>query len=139
MQSVFSLIAQIAEKKLIEREILEEDKRLNDLMEDERRWAVKEELRKEEEDVARRLRFSRFLKEQIEENEQQRILELERKQEESRFINLNNVARQQDEIERQRKKEAEIAKVRQELTEAYEQIKHFKAMEQEENRIIDLR
>lgn len=139
MQSVFSLIAQIAEKKLIEREILEEDKRLNDMMEDGRRWAVKEELRKEEEDVARRLRFSRFLKEQIEENEQQRILELERKQEESRFINLNSVARQQDEIERQRKKEAEIAKVRQELTEAYEQIKHFKAMEQEENRIIDLR
>lgn len=139
MQSVFSLIAQIAEKKLIEREILEEDKRLNDIMEDERRWAVKEELRKEEEDVARRLQFSKFLKEQIEENEQQRILELERKQEESRFINLNNVARQQDEIERQRKKEAEIAKMRQELTEAYEQIKHFKAMEQEENRIIDLR
>lgn len=139
MQSVFSLIAQIAEKKLIEREILEEEKRLNDIMEDERRWAVKEELRKEEEDVARKLQFSRFLKEQIEENEQQRILELERKQEESRFINLNNVARQQDEIERQRKKEAEIAKVRQELTEAYEQIKHFKAMEQEENRIIDLR
>lgn len=139
MQSVFSLIAQIAEKKLIEREILEEDKRLNDIMEDERRWAVKEELRKEEEDVARRLQFSRCLKEQIEENEQQRILELERKQEESRFINLNNIARQQDEIERQRKKEAEIAKMRQELTEAYEQIKHFKAMEQEENRIIDLR
>lgn len=139
MQSVFSLIAQIAEKKLIEREILEEDKRLNDMMEDERRWAVKEELRKEEEDVARKLQFSKILKEQIEENEQQRILELERKQEESRFINLNNVARQQDEIERQRKKEAEIAKVRQELTEAYEQIKHFKAMEQEENRIIDLR
>lgn len=109
------------------------------MMENERRWAVKEELRKEEEDVAKRLQFAKFLKEQIEENEAQQILELEKKQEESRFINLNNVAWQQDEIERQRKKEAENARVRQELTEAYEQMKHYKAMEQEENRIIDLR
>lgn len=109
------------------------------MMENERRWAVKEELRKEEEDMAKRLQFAKFLKEQIEENEAQQILESEKKQEESRFINLNNVAWQQDEIERQRKKEAENARVRQELTEAYEQMKHYKAMEQEENRIIDLR
>ncbi|XP_032683991.1 cilia- and flagella-associated protein 45 [Odontomachus brunneus] len=131
--------AQIAEKKLIEREILEEEKRLNNMMEDERRWAVKEELRKEQEDVAKRLQFAKFLKEQIEENEQQRILGLEKKQEESRLINLNNIAWQQDENEKQRKKEAENARVRQELTEVYEQMRHYKAMEQEENRIIDLR
>lgn len=130
---------QIAEKKLIERELLEEEKRLNDMMEDERRWAIKEELRKEQEEAAERLRFAKTLKEQIVENEEQRILKFERKQEESRLINLNNIAWQQDEIEKLRNKEIENAKVRQELAEGNEQLKHFKAMEQEENRIIDLR
>lgn len=130
---------QIAEKKLIERELLEEEKRLNDMMEDERRWAIKEELRKEQEEAAERLRFAKTLKEQIVENEEQRILKFERKQEESRLINLNNIAWQQDEIEKLRNKEIENAKVRQELAEGNEQLKHFKAMEQEENKIIDLR
>ncbi|XP_029175757.1 cilia- and flagella-associated protein 45-like isoform X1 [Nylanderia fulva] len=131
--------AQIAEKKLIERELREEEKRLNDMMENERRWVIKEELRKEQEETAKRLRFAKILKEQIVENEEQRILEFERKQEESRLINLNNIAWQQDEIEKLRNKEAESFKVRQELAEGNEQLKHFKAMEQEENKIIDLR
>lgn len=123
----------------MERELFEEEKRLNDMMEEERRWAIKEELRKEEEETAKRLHFSKILKEQIVDNEEQRILEFERKQEESRLINLNNIAWQQDEIEKLRNKEAENTKVRQELAEGNEQLKHFKAMEQEENRVIDLR
>lgn len=123
----------------MEQELLEEEKRLNDMMEDERRWAIKEESRKEQEAAAKRLRFAKILKEQIVENEEQRILEFERKQEESRLINLSNIAWQQDEIEKLRDKEAENAKVRQELAEGNEQLKHFKAMEQEENRVIDLR
>lgn len=123
----------------MERELLEEEKRLNDMMEDERRWAIKEESRKEQEEAAKRLRFAKILKEQIVENEEQRILEFERKQEESRLINLNNIAWQQDEIEKLRNKEAENAKVRQELAEGNEQSKHFRTMEQEENKIIDLR
>lgn len=123
----------------MEQELLDEEKRLNDMMEEERRWAIKEELRKEQEETVKRLHFAKILKEQIVENEEQRILEFERKQEESRLINLNNIAWQQDEIEKLRNKEAENIKVRQELAEGNEQLKHFKAVEQEENRIIDLR
>lgn len=112
---------------------------MNDLMEKERRWAIKEELRKEQEEATKRMQFAKTLKDQIVENEEQRILEFERKQEESRLINLKNIAWQQDEIEKLRNKEAENAKVRQELAEGNEQLKHFKAMEQEEIKIIDLR
>ncbi|RLU21710.1 hypothetical protein DMN91_006086 [Ooceraea biroi] len=130
--------AQIAEKKLIEREVLEEEKRLNNMMEDERRWAIKEELRKEQEEASKRSQFAKLLKEQIVTNEEQRIIEFERRQEESRLINLNNVAQQQDEIEKMRNKEAENARIRQELMEGHEQLKYFKAMRQEEDRIIDL-
>lgn len=123
----------------MERELLEEEKRLNDMMEDERRWAIKEETRKEREEAAKRLQFAKTLKEQIVENEEQRVLEFERRQEESRLINLSNIAWQQSEIEKLRERETENARVRREISEGNEQLKHFKAMEQEENRIIDLR
>lgn len=109
------------------------------MMEDERRWAINEEMRKEEEEAARRLRFAKTLKGQIAENEEQRVLEFEKRQEESRLINLNNIAWQQSEIEKLRDKEAENARVRREISEGNEQLKHFKAMEQEENRVVDLR
>jgi len=108
-------------------------------MENERRWAIKEELRKEQESAAKRMQFANILKKQISENQEQRILQFERKQEESRLINLSNIAREQDEIEKMREKRTEDAKIRQEQTEEQEQLKFFKAMEQEEERIIDLR
>lgn len=108
-------------------------------MENERRWAIKEEVRKEQEETAKRLHFAKILKDQITENEEQRILEFERKQEESRLINLSNIAWQQDEIEKLRNKAIENAKVRRELSEVNKQLKHFKMIEQEENKIIDLR
>ncbi|KAG7209020.1 hypothetical protein KM043_015186 [Ampulex compressa] len=131
--------AQVAEKKLIEKELADEEKRLNDMMENERRLAIKEDLRKEQEEAAKKQAFANILKEQIEENEEQRFMEFERKQEESRLINLNNNAWQQEELEKARKKEAENARIRRELAEGNEQLKHFKAMEEEENRIIDQR
>jgi len=109
------------------------------MMENERRWAIKEELRKEQESAAKRMQFANILKKQISENQEQRILEFERKQEESRLINLSNIAREQDEIEKMREKKTEDAKIRQGQTEEQEQLKFFKAMEQEEERIIDLR
>ncbi|KAK2577371.1 hypothetical protein KPH14_003487 [Odynerus spinipes] len=131
--------AQIAEKKLIETELAEEEKRLNDMMENERRWAIKEDLKKEQEEIAKKQEFAKVLKDQITENEEKRLLEFERKQEESRLINMNNIAWQQAEIEKLHQKGAESVKIRQDLAEVNEQLKHFKAMEQEENKIIDLR
>lgn len=108
-------------------------------MEDERRWAIKEELRKEEKEAAKRLQFANILKKQIVKNEEQRSLAFERKQEESRLINLNNLRQQQDEIEKMRNKEAENVRIRQDLVEEYEQLKHFKAVKQEEEKMINLR
>ncbi|XP_043261259.1 cilia- and flagella-associated protein 45 [Colletes gigas] len=130
--------AQIAEKKLVELELEEEEKRLNNMMENERRWAIKEELKKEQEEAARKLEFANRLKDQIQENEEHRMLEFARKQEESRLINLNNIAWQQDEIAKLQNKESEHARIRQEIAEGNEQLKHFKAMEEHENKIINL-
>lgn len=130
---------QVAEKKLIEHELAEEEKRLNDMLENERRWAIKEEIKKEHEESTKRLQFANSLMEQIKENEENRLLEFERKQEESRLINLNNIAWQQESIAKLQDKDAENARVRQCLAEGNEQLKHLKAMEEQENKIIDLR
>ncbi|XP_076397283.1 cilia- and flagella-associated protein 45 isoform X2 [Megachile rotundata] len=131
--------AQIAEKKLIEQELEEEEQRLNDMMENERRWAIKEEFRKEQEEAAKRQKFANSLMDQIKDNEEYRMLEFERKQEESRLINLSNIAWQQEQIAKLRNKEAENARIRQDLATVNEQLKHLKAMEEQENKIIDLR
>ncbi|XP_043273968.1 cilia- and flagella-associated protein 45-like isoform X2 [Venturia canescens] len=131
--------AQIAEKKLIERELNEEEERLNAMMENERRIALKEDEKKEQREAAKKRQFARLLKNQIEENEEQRIMELERKQEEGRLIMLNNIAWQENEIAKMQKKDAENALIRKELASGNERLRHFKEMEQEENRIMDLR
>lgn len=124
---------------MIEHELEEEEKRLNDMMENERRWAIREELKKEQEEAAKKQEFANSLKDQIRENEEYRMLEFERKQEESRLINLNNIAWQQDEISKLRNRESENSKIRQELAQGNEQLKHYKAMEEQENKIIDFR
>ncbi|XP_076182066.1 cilia- and flagella-associated protein 45 isoform X2 [Ptiloglossa arizonensis] len=131
--------AQIAEKKLIDFELEEEEKRLNDMMENERRWAIKEELRREQEEVIKKQEFANKLKDQIKENEEHKMLEFARKQEESQLINLNNIAWQEEEIEKLQNKRFRNARIRQEIAEGNEQLKHFKAMEEQENKIIDLR
>ncbi|XP_046596388.1 cilia- and flagella-associated protein 45 isoform X1 [Neodiprion lecontei] len=131
--------AQISEKKLIEKELAEEDERLNRMAENERRLGLRDEEKKEEEERRRRMRTAQALKEQIEEVEMQRVIEFERKQEESRLINLSNIAWQQEEMRQQQIKEAEHARMRKELAEGNDQLRHFKDMEREENRIIDLR
>lgn len=124
---------------MIEQELGEEEKRLNDMMENERRWAIKEEFRKEQEEIAKREKFANSLMDQIKDNEDYRILEFERKQEESRLINLSNIAWQQEEIAKLKNKETENARIRRELAAVNEQLKHLKEMEEQENKIIDLR
>nr|XP_033330457.1 cilia- and flagella-associated protein 45-like [Megalopta genalis] len=131
--------AQLAERKLMETELEEEEKRLNDTMENERRWAIKEELKKEQQEIAKKLEFANSLKGQIRENEEQRLLDFARKQEESRLINLSNIAWQQSEIAKLQNREADFARVRQEIAEGNKQLKHLKAMEEQENIIVDLR
>lgn len=133
------IIFQIEEKKLIKHEMEEEEKRLNDMMENERRWAIKEEIRKEQEEAIKRQKFASSLMDQIKENEENRILEFEKKQEESRLINLSNINWQQEEISKLRNKEIQNVLIRQQIAEGNEQLKHLKAMEEQENKIIDLR
>lgn len=129
----------LAEKRLLEREHVLEEHRLNELMEQERLAGIQSEKQKELERAAEMQKFSRVLKEQIQANEEERQLDFLRKQEESRLANLNIIAQQEAEIERLQRREEEKLRARREFIESNERLKHFKAMEQAEARIMDQR
>ncbi|XP_008216445.1 cilia- and flagella-associated protein 45-like [Nasonia vitripennis] len=131
--------AQIAEKKLLERQYAAEEQRINKLVEEERIRALRLEEEKERERASRQQNFAQLLKEQILENEEERLLEQERKREESRLLNLNSLAQQEAELARMKEKEAEHEKARREFIESNEQLKHFKQMEKEESKIMEMR
>ncbi|OXU26641.1 hypothetical protein TSAR_004702 [Trichomalopsis sarcophagae] len=131
--------AQIAEKKLLERQYAAEEQRINKLVEEERIRALRLEEEKERERASRQQNFAQVLKEQILENEEERLLEYERKREESRLLNLKILAQQEAELARMKEKEAEHEKARREFIESNEQLKHFKQMEKEESKIMDMR
>lgn len=130
---------QLAEKRLLDREQALEEQRLNEIMEQERLAGIESERQKEMERSIEMQKFSRVLKEQIQANEDERQLEYLRKREESRLINLNLIAQQEAELEKLHRKEEEKLKARQEFIEGNERLKHFKAMEQAEARIMDQR
>ncbi|XP_014223139.1 cilia- and flagella-associated protein 45 [Trichogramma pretiosum] len=131
--------AQVAEKEKLRREYEAAEKRLNDLMERQRLEALRQEDDKSKLRAEQSADFAKVLHEQIRRNEEERMLEYERKREESRLANLNALAQQELELERARQKEAEIERARKQLIEANEQLKHFKSMEKEEERVMDRR
>lgn len=124
---------------MLERQYAEEEERINELMEQERLNAMREEEQREREHAERQQRFATVLKQQIQANEEERLIEYERKREESRLGNLNSIAQMEAELEKQKQREAEKVRARRELLECNEQLKHFKAMEKEEDRIMDIR
>lgn len=124
---------------MIEKELSEEEKRLNEMMENERREKIEEEKKKEEELAAKRREFASRLKHQIIENEEQKIIEFERKQEEGKLINLSNIAWMDEEILKEKRRKEQGALIRKELAAENERLKKYKEMEREENRIIDMR
>lgn len=108
-------------------------------MERERLEALRAEEQRELERNTGQQVFAQQLKKQIVENEEERLLEYERKREESRLANLASIAQQEAEMERMKEREAEHERARRQLIESNEQLRHFKAMEEEENRIMDMR
>ncbi|XP_069687390.1 cilia- and flagella-associated protein 45-like isoform X2 [Periplaneta americana] len=131
--------AQIAEKKQIEKELEAEERRLDQMMEDERRRALRGEEELEEKERLKRDLYVQQVQEQIKENEIERILELEHKEEESRLINDVQMQVQLEELENYNRKLAQQQKIRDELNEINNQIKKFHELEIEEARINDLR
>ncbi|XP_044013899.1 cilia- and flagella-associated protein 45, partial [Aphidius gifuensis] len=131
--------AQVAEKKLIEKELIDEEKRLNDMMENERLLKIKDEEKKLNDELIRKKKFAILLRNQIIENEEKRFIEFEKKQEEGKLINKINEAWQNDETQKAINKKIERDKIRCQIAEENNKLIQFKEIEREEAKILDMR
>ncbi|XP_074039768.1 cilia- and flagella-associated protein 45 [Leptinotarsa decemlineata] len=131
--------AQIAEKKLIEKQLQEENKRLDMMMEQQRQKLIQIEAQKRELDDKKKQRYVVEVKQQIKENEIGQLLEAEKIEEESRMLNKALIALQKDEEEKMQKKKETQMKMREEFRRANDEAKHYKTLREEEQRISDMR
>lgn len=131
--------AQINEKELIRKEWTEEERRLDEIMEQERQKALRQEEERKRIRKERSQKQVQALSQQIFENEVLRLKELERKEEESRSINKALITMQRDDAEKIRLKNLENKKIRENLNRANKDMEQFRIVQKEEERIADLR
>lgn len=133
------ILFKIAEKNIINEELKTETQNINDMMENERRLAIKLEIEKKEKENAKKRYYAEALKEQILENHIKRQMEIQRKQEENNLNNHIRVINEKEEIAKIKIQESENVKIRKNLSEINNQLRNFKNAEKEENRIMEAR
>ncbi|KAL0861265.1 hypothetical protein ABMA27_008826 [Loxostege sticticalis] len=131
--------AQIAEKELIKKELDEEERRLDAIMEENRQAAVHRAETEEERRHHLRLQNLAALKEQIKAHETAKIMEAERIEEESIRVNQANIAMQIDEAQKLKEKHGRAAKLKEILDQGNAELLYYKQLQNEEERIMDLR
>ncbi|XP_050294792.1 cilia- and flagella-associated protein 45-like isoform X2 [Anthonomus grandis grandis] len=131
--------AQIAEKKVIEKELKEEEQRLDAMMEQQRQKKIVAEEKKREADEMKKQNYVKEVLQQIKENELDRLLEAERIEEESKMLNKALIELQKDEEKRQKAKIEMQIKMREEFKKANEEACRYRRLKAEEQRIADLR
>ncbi|XP_068894939.1 cilia- and flagella-associated protein 45-like [Tenebrio molitor] len=131
--------AQIAEKELIEKQLQEENRRLDLMMEQQRQQAIEGEDKRREEEEKKRQKYVSALSDQMRMNEIERMIEAERIEEESRMINKAFLAIQQEEEQKLKEKKELQQKIRDELKKANTDLERYKLVQKEEQRIADLR
>ncbi|CAH1162923.1 unnamed protein product [Phaedon cochleariae] len=131
--------AQIAEKKVVEQQLQEENRRLDMMMEQQRQKLIKTEEKKREIENKKKQRYVTEVKQQIKENEITQLLEAEKTEEESRMLNKALIALQKEEEEKLRQKKETQLKMREEFRKANEEAERYKSMRQEEQRVAEMR
>lgn len=131
--------AQLAERKLMTKEMKEEEKRIEKMMEDEKVKLIIEEKRKIEELRAKKERYVKELNQQVEEIEARRLMEAETKVEEGRRVNEAMYLVMFEELEKMKELEEIKKQTRDALNAANEQIRRAQELEREECRLADLK
>ncbi|KAL1513274.1 hypothetical protein ABEB36_002701 [Hypothenemus hampei] len=131
--------AQIAEKKLIEEQLKQEEQRLDAMMEQQRQIKIKKEEEKRDEQEMNKQKYVQEVKQQMKENELERLLEAEKIEAESRMINKALIEFQKDEDARLKQRREMQEKMRNEFKQANADAEKYKYLKEEEQRISDLR
>nr|VZI41059.1 unnamed protein product [Spirometra erinaceieuropaei] len=131
--------AQVLEKMQIEKEINDENQRLDNMMEMERQKGIKMQ-----EEIDRRKREEEMLgaceiMKQINQNQQDRLLQLERLEQENAEARRKMAADMLEELDRRAKKRAEQDRLREELNRSNQQMIEMRLKEKEQDRLFDLK
>ncbi|THD24049.1 Cilia- and flagella-associated protein 45 [Fasciola hepatica] len=147
---------QILEKQQIKKEMVEEDLRLDDMMEKARQNAIRiqEEIdKKRQEQASEGIPHQRFIGigrslfemlgacevlTQIQQNKQDRLLELEREEQENLLTQQRIAEERMKDIANRELKYAEQAKMRAELNEANDEMRRKREEDKERDRLFDL-
>ncbi|XP_077301125.1 cilia- and flagella-associated protein 45-like [Arctopsyche grandis] len=129
--------AQVAEKAIISQQLVEEDKRLDEIMEKARVAALEEERIKYEEKKARRLENINIIKQQIDEHEKARTLEMERISKETTRLNRAGLAIFKDEAEKLKEKRENALRLMELLNKCNEELIQNKQKQMEEDKIME--
>lgn len=131
--------AQIAEKNEIERELRDENIRLEKMMNEDRENALKHEDKKKDHLKKINERHALEIKNQLRQREMSKVLEAERIEEEAKAMGKAQIAITLDMMEREKERKEKTAKIRNELQKANELSEFFKRLQFEEQRIADLK
>ncbi|XP_066142383.1 cilia- and flagella-associated protein 45-like [Euwallacea fornicatus] len=131
--------AQIAEKKLVERQLKEEEQRLDEMMEQQRQLKIERAEKKRQEEERKKQDFIKGILEQVKENELDRLLDGERIEEESRMLNKALIELQKQEMACLKEKREIQQKMREEFKKSNAEAERYKNIRAEEERIADLR
>ncbi|XP_073970075.1 cilia- and flagella-associated protein 45-like isoform X2 [Rhodnius prolixus] len=131
--------AQVAEKKTIDKELWEEEKRLDDLMELERKRALAREEEKRLEEIKKKNMYIKAIREQVKGNELEREVEAERTVEEQKLLNEAIMKTRLDELHEIQEKERLQEKTREELNKINKNIMELAEMEKKQSKIADLK
>lgn len=131
--------AQIAEKNEIQRELREENLRIEKMINDDCVKMMEIEKQAQEEKKKLMEKHACELKKQLKYREMLKELEAERIEEEAKVIAKAQIVVSQDIVEREKERKAKLLKVRADLQRSNELSEHFKKLQFEEQRIADLK
>lgn len=131
--------AQLAEKKLIEKQLQEENKRLDLLMEQTRLEKVEAEERRREEAEIRRQKYIKEVEQQVREKEMSDLLEAEKFEEESRMVKKAFIALQKEDEQKAIERTKLKHKLRDEFLKTSEEAEYFKKIKEQEDKFTEMR
>ncbi|CAH0552056.1 unnamed protein product [Brassicogethes aeneus] len=131
--------AQLAEKELIKKELLDEDHRLDLMMEQFRQQGYASEKLKIEEEEKNKQKTLEGVRRQLKEIEINKIVAAEKLEEESRIMLKLRQALQKAQIEEEEEKRQVQLKMRKDYAKSFEEVQMYKKKREEEQRIADMR
>lgn len=131
--------AQLVEKVDVKKEVLEEEKRLDEMMENDRLYALKEYEERENRKKYERLRGAGVLKTQIVENEQQRLLDQNKKDlETSAMLEYLNKLQKEDMEELMKKRQIQHDAMS-DMATSNEEVKKIKDLRKQQERMEEVK